>query len=353
MAQLQVWFCRPMIFFPYVLRALRLRQIWVVHQSQMCEEHGQASSKEPRTFFIQEKNLIYCLYVVLVPLAILCFISAVVPELTLLLPYFNISQCAHSPNYTTYYQDINNAMLSFTISQTFRNLILFGSVFLLREIDDTFNITKELRWVIVISTVCFTAYTLTILFFGHSLFVILGFCQYFWVITCISLLYLTAIEPLLRTYHPSSIIPFSLNKECIANVESAMIQEISSRYFYNFLYKDLKEERGIVLFALYADLRRFMVLCDDKETSKQELVELASQIYQDFILPGSDFELDKNQLVTHLRQGFDAKRGMIILEVNETLFQGLILFAAGGLEVYYDLFMQSERFQDLQIEVEK
>ena len=44
---------------------------------------------------------------------------------------------------------------------------------------------------------------------------------------------------------------------------------------------------------------------------------------------------------------------MIILEVNETLFQGLILFAAGGLEVYYDLFMQSERFQDLQIEVEK
>jgi hypothetical protein len=42
-----------------------------------------------------------------------------------------------------------------------------------------------------------------------------------------------------------------------------------------------------------------------------------------------------------------------MLEVNETLFQSLILFAAGGLEVYYDLFMQSERFEDLQIEVEK
>jgi hypothetical protein len=58
-----------------------------------------------------------------------------------------------------------------------------------------------------------------------------------------------------------------------------MIQEISSRYFYNFLFKDLKEERGIVLFALYADLRRFMVLCDDKEVLKQELVQLANQIY--------------------------------------------------------------------------
>jgi len=61
-------------------------------------------------------------------------------------------------------------------------------------------------------------------------------------------------------------------------------------------------------------------------------------------LPGSDFELDQNQLINTLRKGFDARRGMIILEVNEMLFQGLILFAAGGLEVYYDLFMQSERF---------
>ena len=185
-------------------------------------------------------------------------------------------------------------MLYFTISQLFRNLILFSCVFLLREIDDTFNITRELRWVIGISTVCFTTYTAMILFWGHSLFVILGFVQYLWVIVCLSLLYLTAIEPLLRTYHPSSIIPFSLNKECIANVESAMIQEISSRYFYNFLYKDLKEERGIVLYALYADLRRFMVLCDDKEATKKELVELAHQIYSDFLLPGSDFELDQN-----------------------------------------------------------
>lgn len=73
-----------------------------------------------------------------------------------------------------------------------------------------------------------------------------------------------------------------------------MIQDISSRFFYNYLYKDLKEERGIVLYALYADLRRFMVLCDDKETTKQELILLANQIYSDFILPDSDFEIDHN-----------------------------------------------------------
>jgi len=31
LSQLQVWFCRPMIFFPYILRALRVRTIWSQH----------------------------------------------------------------------------------------------------------------------------------------------------------------------------------------------------------------------------------------------------------------------------------------------------------------------------------
>jgi len=57
----------------------------------MCQENSQESKKEPSSFFIKEKNLILCLYAVIVPLAILCIISASVPELALLLPFFNIS----------------------------------------------------------------------------------------------------------------------------------------------------------------------------------------------------------------------------------------------------------------------
>jgi hypothetical protein len=34
----------------------------------------------------------------------------------------------------------------------------------------------------------------------------------------------------------------------------------------------------------------------------------------------------------------------IVVEVNETLFQNLIVFASGGLEVFYESFMDSERF---------
>lgn len=47
---------------------------------------------------------------------------------------------------------------------------------------------------------------------------------------------------------------------------------------------------------MYADLRKFMVLCDAKDTIKRE--ELALQIYEEYILEGSDFELGDNQVVS-------------------------------------------------------
>lgn len=143
-------------------------------------------------------------------------------------------------------------------------MLFITLIFLLREVDDTFNITSELRMVVILSIVCEQAYLGLLLFFGYSLFVILGIIQYLQIVLCIGLLYWTAIVPLLGTYKPSNIIPFSLNKECISNVESAMIQETSSKFFYNYLVQDIKDRRGVVLFALYADLRRFMVLCDDE-----------------------------------------------------------------------------------------
>ena len=227
------------------------------------------------------------------------------------------------------------------------------AIFMLREIDGAFNITKELRMVVILSVVFEQAYLGFLLFFGDSLFVILGIIEYLQIALCIGLMYYTAIQPLLATYKPSSIIPFSLNKECIANVESAMIQETSSKFFYNFLTEDLKDERGVILFALYSDLRRFMVILDSPDTSKEELMNQAKQIYKDYILDGADFQLEQNEIVKELRAGYNSRADMIMLPVNEALFQSLILFAAGGLEIYYNQFMESQRFEDLQIEVDK
>lgn len=84
--------------------------------------------------------------------------------------------------------------------------------------------------------------------------------------------------------------------------------------------QDLKDERGVVLFALYSDLRRFMVLCDDKQTSQQELTMLAKQIYKDFILPGSDFQIEDNLIIKEIRAGFNIKTDTIILPIDESLF---------------------------------
>jgi len=77
--------------------------------------------------------------------------------------------------------------------------------------------------VVALSIICEESYLFFILFLGDSLFVILGILEYLQIALCIGLLYITAIEPLLATFQPSSLIPFSLNKECITNVESAMI----------------------------------------------------------------------------------------------------------------------------------
>lgn len=95
------------------------------------------------------------------------------------------------------------------------NLIFFFMVFVLRNVDDTFNINRELRNVCIVSTVCLTLYTYFILFLDETTFVILGYCQYFLAIMSFALLYLSAWKPILRTYEENRIIPFALNLECI------------------------------------------------------------------------------------------------------------------------------------------
>ena len=82
---------------------------------------------------------------------------------------------------------------------------------------------------------------------------------------CLGSLYITGYVPIRESYKPNKIIPFPLNETTIASVESAIQQPISSKYFYDFLVKDLKDEKGLSLFALYTDLRRYLITCDDKD----------------------------------------------------------------------------------------
>ena len=118
----------------------------------------------------------------------------------------------------------------------------------------------------------------------------------------------------------------------------------SARFFYNFLVHELKDQTSLTLFALYADIRRFMVLCTDGSTDNEKR-ELALRIYADFINVNgkSCFSLPPNVIVVDLRRGI-TPMGEICYDLNEALFHDLYQFAIGGLEVYYDLFKQSQTF---------
>ncbi len=85
---------------------------------------------------------------------------------------------------------------------------------------------------------------------------------------------------------------------------------------------------------LYADLKRFMVLCDQKNEDKDLIMKQAEQIFKDYIIDGAEFELQYNEVLRQLKEGY--RSGRIFFDVNETLFANLILFAKGGLDVYYE-----------------
>ena len=102
------------------------------------------------------------------------------------------------------------------------------------------------------------------LYFTESWWVVFGLFLYFDITLSLGSLYVTGLRPIIKSYQQNKIIPFAINEATIATMESSMSQEISSKYFFDYLTIELRDEQGVALFALYSDLRRYMVLCDDR-----------------------------------------------------------------------------------------
>lgn len=130
--------------------------------------------------------------------------------------------------------------------------------------EDKFSIASELRKVCITTTVCTYTYVGSQVFFYDSMFVVMGWSQYIIIVEQLVLLYWSALVPISRSYMQSPILPFSLSIECIRNMESAIIQPIASKSFFEYLQFDLKDKAGLTLYALHSDLRRFTALCDKK-----------------------------------------------------------------------------------------
>ena len=111
--------------------------------------------------------------------------------------------------------------------------------------------------------------------------------------------------------------------------------------FYEFI-NDLGDIHGITLVALYADLRIYMGLVVDK--ADQEVLEKQAKIiYKDYIIEGNTYEMEDNQILKQLREGYTD--GKIDRELDGELFQALYDFCIAGLEVYYTVFKSSDRFE--------
>jgi hypothetical protein len=154
------------------------------------------------------------------------------------------------------------------------NLVFFTILFALRDIQDDFNISGELRRVVFISSICLQFYTFSLIFLNTGAkptFVSLGYSQYILVLMSLSLLYFTSLKPILKTYNPQKgIIPYSLTTDMLRNMESAVTQPLPSTAFYNYLANDQTEPSGLLLFTLYADLRRYLAVCAKLDAAANE-----------------------------------------------------------------------------------
>jgi Sodium:neurotransmitter symporter family len=168
-----------------------------------------------------------------------------------------MQQCTEFSVHLSYKEVTRSAMTATLFFNCILNLAFISLIFTLRKIDDKFNMNWELQRVTFFKIVCDSCWVFSLLFLTETWFVVYGFFEYFDVLLCISILYISVIEPIRGTYKANEIIPFPLNEQVIRSAESSMAHKISSRYFYDFLCRDLKDLKSLSIFALYSDLKRY------------------------------------------------------------------------------------------------
>ena len=226
-------------------------------------EEAKRLAKPRSNYFIQEKNLLMWLIILLTPFLIAILVAIGDKRFSVWLPSFSMYPCGQWKNLKEYQEEINGAVVTFINYEFVLCLLFFLCTFWLRNIKDEFNINTEIRAMTTVLYITDWLYITTLLTCYDSVFVVMGFIQYFLVIQCLILLYMTAFHPIIKSYKPNPIIPFPLNHDSIQQLESAMMMPVSSQMFYEFI-NDLGDIRGITLVALYADLRVYTNLVIDQ-----------------------------------------------------------------------------------------
>jgi len=95
---------------------------------------------------------------------------------------------------------MQKAMTGGIIENTLLNAAFIFTVFILRKIDDKFSMNWELQRITFAKCVLDTIWIASLLFFTETWFVVFGFFQYFEVLLCLCILWISVIEPIRDTY---------------------------------------------------------------------------------------------------------------------------------------------------------
>ena len=164
------------------------------------------ASKKPQnrccsaTYFIKEKNLMKWYLITVSPFFLLILLALLDRNVVHAMPSFGMMQCGNYKTAYQYYASQNVAMVFFINYEFLLCIAFFICIFIMRNIKDEFSINSELRSMTTMLFISDFLYIASLIFINNTNFVSLGGCQYIELFLCISLLTITAIIPIKKSY---------------------------------------------------------------------------------------------------------------------------------------------------------
>ena len=229
------------------------------------------------------------------------------------------------------------------------------AVYVLRNLQEEFQITQEYILIVITFYVTCFLYTFFMVLTPHIIFVRDGYVDYIMLVRSIICLYVSGVIPIRLSYKANSIIPFPLNEECIKTLEMALLMPTSANYFYNYLENFAEDRDALIYFGLYADIRQFLRMIEDGENIVP-LRKQADSIYRDYICDQREWKMYiPPEVRADLKEKFQIPGKVKLFEqaAGDSIFTDLFIFVLEMLDNYYKEFQKSQLYEALKDEVSK
>jgi len=224
------------------------------------------------------------------------------------------------------------------------SLIIFFNIFLLKNVQDEFNISEELI-IIGMLWVFFEGIQLSNSFYFNYLdeisrLMIELFKHY---IICI----VTGMLPLMRTCQ-DFYLPICSTKECASNFNLALMNEKTFNAFYFYLKENIPEGSKYVNF--WVDLNNFKNVGSGIEAENHTQI-LSTDIYDKYLKEGSEFYIEfPVNAVENIHKSYLNSSKNLYSQVFDDLLQHVYERLK---DYYFPLFKNSEPYRKLEEELDK